>query len=330
MSEYLLEVKDLKKVFPIYSPILKRAIGGVRAVENVSFNLSAGETIGIVGESGCGKTTLGRVITHIYSPTDGRMLFDGKDVVGLGGAALKEHRKNVQMIFQDPYSSLNPKMRVNEMIAEPLWVNNLMSKKEAFERVPELLEIVGLRATDAQKFPHQFSGGQRQRVGIARAIAMNPRLIVADEAVSALDVSIQAQILNLMMDLKKRLGLSYIFISHNLAVIKFVSDKVCVMYLGRVVEMAPKNRLFTNTLHPYTKALLSAAPVADRQHQKNRIIMQGDIPNPANPPSGCVFHERCSECFDLCRTTVPPTVEFEDNHIVACHLYTSREYNHGS
>ena len=325
MNKALLEVKGLKKLFPIHSPILKRVIGNVRAVENMNFTLNAGETMGIVGESGCGKTTLGRVITNIYQPTDGKIFFEGEDVTGISGAKLKEHRKNIQMIFQDPYSSLNPKMRVNEMIAEPFWVNGLLNKKEAFERVPELLDIVGLRESDAEKFPHQFSGGQRQRIGIARAIAMNPRLIVADEAVSALDVSIQAQILNLMMDLKNRLGLSYIFISHNLAVIKFVSDKICVMYLGQVVEMAPKGRLFANTLHPYTKALLSAAPVANRQHKKNRIIMRGDVPNPANPPPGCVFHERCLECFELCKVEAPTTVEFEENHTVACHLYTQKE-----
>ena len=322
MSSTLLEVIGLKKLFPIHSPILKRVIGNVHAVENISFTLNTGETMGIVGESGCGKTTLGRIITHIYPPSDGQIIFDGEDVTEFSGSKLKEHRKNVQMIFQDPYSSLNPKMRVNEIIAEPLWVNGLLSKKDAFVRVGELLDTVGLRKSDSEKFPHQFSGGQRQRIGIARAIAMNPRLIVADEAVSALDVSIQAQILNLMVDLRNRLGLSYIFISHNLAVIKFISDKVCVMYLGHIVEMAPKNEIFTNTLHPYTKALLSAAPVADRQHKKNRIIMTGDVPNPANPPLGCVFHERCPECSELCRTKVPAIVEFEKKHIVACHLYS--------
>jgi len=325
MSEILLEVKELDKVFPVYSPILKRVIGGVVAANKVSFKLNAGETMGIVGESGCGKTTLGRVITNIYKPSGGKIFFDGKEITKLTGAQLKEQRKNVQMIFQDPYSSLNPKMRVNEMVAEPLWVNGFMKKKEAFNKVPELLEMVGLRETDAEKFPHQFSGGQRQRVGIARAIAMNPRLIVADEAVSALDVSIQAQILNLMMELKKKMGLSYIFISHNLAVVRYVSNNVGVMYLGSIVEMAPKKRLFENTLHPYTKALLSAAPVADRQYKMNRIIMHGDVPNPANPPSGCVFHERCSECAGPCRTSIPVTTEIEEGHTVACHIYGQKK-----
>jgi oligopeptide/dipeptide ABC transporter ATP-binding protein len=322
MSEILLEVRDLEKVFPVYSAILQRVIGGVRAVNKVSFKLNAGETIGIVGESGCGKTTLGRVITHIYKPNGGQIFFDNKDVTQMKSAQLKEQRKNVQMIFQDPYSSLNPTMRVVEMVAEPLWVNGLMKKKDALNRAPELLEMVGLRATDAEKFPHQFSGGQRQRVGIARAIAINPRLIVADEAVSALDVSIQAQILNLMMELKKKMGLSYIFISHNLAVVRHTSDNIGVMYLGAMVEMAPKKRLFENALHPYTRALLSAAPVANRQHKKNRIILQGDVPNPANPPSGCVFHMRCSACVEICRTSVPAIKEIEDGHTVACHMYS--------
>jgi oligopeptide/dipeptide ABC transporter ATP-binding protein len=321
MSEILLEVKALNKVFPIYSPILKRVIGGVRAAVDLSFTLKAGETMGVVGESGCGKTTLGRIITHVYKPSSGKLYFDGRDITSLKGVQLKEQRKNVQMIFQDPYSSLNPKMRVNEMVAEPLWVNRLVSKREALRRLPELLDMVGLRESDADKFPHQFSGGQRQRVGIARAIAMNPRLIVADEAVSALDVSIQAQILNLMMELKKKMGLSYIFISHNLAVVKYVSDKIGVMYLGSMVEMAPKKRLFENTLHPYTKALLSAAPVADRHYKMNRIIMKGDVPNPANPPPGCVFHERCSESAEICKLKVPVISELEEGHTVACHLY---------
>lgn len=323
MSEkVLLEVKDLDKVFPIHSPVLKRVIGGVRAACKVSFTLKAGETMGIVGESGCGKTTLGRVITQIYEPTGGQIFFNGEDITQFKGAKLKEHRKNIQMIFQDPYSSLNPKMRVNEIIAEPLWVNGLMSKKDAANHVSALLSMVGLRDSDGEKFPHQFSGGQRQRVGIARAIAMKPQLVVADEAVSALDVSIQAQILNLMMELKKEMGLSYIFISHNLAVIKYVSDNIGVMYLGSIVEMAPKKRLFENTLHPYTKALLSAAPVADRNYKMNRIIMRGDVPNPANPPPGCVFHERCSECMDICKTKIPVLTEIEEGHTVTCHLYS--------
>ena len=321
MNEVLLEVRDLNKIFPIYSPILKRVVGGVRAALNVSFTLRTGETMGIVGESGCGKTTLGRVITHIYEPTGGKIFFDGTDITRIKGAQLKKHRKNIQMIFQDPYSSLNPKMRVRDMLAEPLWVNGLTGKSEALNHVPALLEMVGLRESDAEKFPHQFSGGQRQRVGIARAIAMNPRIIVADEAVSSLDVSIQAQILNLLMELKKKMGLSYIFISHNLAVVRYVSDKVGVMYLGSMVEMAPKKMLFENTLHPYTKALLSAAPVADRKHKANRIIMKGDVPNPADPPEGCVFHERCSECAEVCMKKVPVVTEPEEGHIVACHLY---------
>lgn len=321
MSEVLLEVKHLKKYFPIRSTLLKREIGAVKAVDDVSFFLNAGETIGIVGESGCGKSTLGRVLMKVYQPTAGQIIFDGKDITDLKGAELRENRKKMQMIFQDPYASLNPKMRVRDIVAEPLWVNGLMSKTEAYEKVDELLTTVGLRPTDAPKFPHQFSGGQRQRVGIARAIAMNPKLIIADEAVSALDVSVQAQILNLMMELKSRYNLAYIFISHNLAVVKHISDKVGVMYLGNMMEIAEKNALYGNAKHPYTQALLSAAPVADRTHKNQRIILTGDVPNPANPPKGCPFHTRCSHCMEICKTQKPVFKKVEAAHYVACHLY---------
>ena len=321
MSEVLLEVRNLKKYFPIYSSLLKKQIGNIKAVDGLSFTLNKSETIGIVGESGCGKSTLGRTLMKIYDVTDGEINFDGKDITHIKGAELKEHRKNIQMIFQDPYASLNPKMQVNEIVAEPLWVNGILSKKEAFDKVPELLNTVGLRATDGPKFPHQFSGGQRQRVGIARAIALNPRLIVADEAVSALDVSIQAQILNLMMALKEKYNLAYIFISHNLAVVKHISDKVGVMYLGNMMEMAEKNKLYNNPKHPYTQALLSAAPVAARSYKYKRIILKGDVPNPANPPTGCPFHTRCFQCMDICKTQKPTFKKLEEDHFVACHLY---------
>ena len=295
MSEALLEVKQLKKYFPIRSQLLKREVGAVKAVDGVTFSLNTGETIGIVGESGCGKSTLGRVLMKVYEPTGGEIYFGGRDITRLRGAELKEHRKQIQMIFQDPYASLNPKMRVRDIVAEPLWVNRMMSKEEAYGQVDSLLTTVGLRPTDAPKFPHQFSGGQRQRVGIARAIAMSPRLIVADEAVSALDVSVQAQILNLMMELKAANHLSYLFISHNLAVVKHISDKVGVMYLGNMMEIAEKNLLYHDAKHPYTQALLSAAPVADRTHKSQRIVLKGDVPNPANPPEGCPFHTRCAQ-----------------------------------
>ena len=321
MSENLLTVKHLKKYFPIRSQLLKREIGAVKAVDDVSFSLREGETIGIVGESGCGKSTLGRVLMKVYDPTGGQIVFEGRDMAGMKGAELKEHRKKMQMIFQDPYSSLNPKMRVRDMVAEPLWVNKLMSREEAYGKVDALLETVGLRPTDAPKFPHQFSGGQRQRVGIARAIAMNPKLIIADEAVSALDVSVQAQILNLMMELKAEYHLSYIFISHNLAVVKHISDKVGVMYLGNMMEVAEKNTLYEDARHPYTQALLSAAPVADRTHKSRRIILTGDVPNPANPPKGCPFHNRCSQCKEICKLEKPPFKEHSPGHFVACHLY---------
>ncbi len=321
MSELLFEAVALKKHFPIRSPLLKRITGHIKAVNDVSFTLNAGETIGIVGESGCGKTTLGRVVVRAYAASGGSMRLNGQDVTGITGSKLKEYRKSVQMIFQDPYSSLNPKMRVREMIAEPLWVNGLKSRAEAMEMVPKLLETVGMRATDAQKFPHQFSGGQRQRIGIARAIAMKPSLIVADEAVSALDVSIQAQILNLLMELKKELKLSYMFISHNLAVVKHISDKVGVMYLGGMVEFTEKDVLYSNPLHPYTKALLSAAPVADRSYKMNRIIMRGDVPNPAAPPPGCAFSDRCQSCMDVCRKSAPAYKDTGGGHMVACNLY---------
>ncbi len=321
MSEALLEVKQLKKYFPIRSQLLKREVGAVKAVDGVTFSLNTGETIGIVGESGCGKSTLGRVLMKVYEPTGGEIYFGGRDITRLRGAELKEHRKQIQMIFQDPYASLNPKMRVRDIVAEPLWVNRMMSKEEAYGQVDSLLTTVGLRPTDAPKFPHQFSGGQRQRVGIARAIAMSPRLIVADEAVSALDVSVQAQILNLMMELKAANHLSYLFISHNLAVVKHISDKVGVMYLGNMMEIAEKNLLYHDAKHPYTQALLSAAPVADRTHKSQRIVLKGDVPNPANPPEGCPFHTRCAQCKNICKVEKPAFVKVADMHYVACHLY---------
>jgi len=322
MSDLLLEVKHLKKYFPIQSSLLKRKIGDIRALDDVSFTLKHGESIGIVGESGCGKSTLAKVLMKVYEPTgDGQIVFDGQDITHLGGPELQKHRRRIQMIFQDPQASLNPKMRVRDIVAEPLFVNGVLSKAEAKKRAVELLEMVGLGPGDAAKYPGQFSGGQRQRVGIARAIALRPKLIVADEPTSALDASIQAQILNLMMELKRELGLSYLFISHNLAAVKHISDKVGVMYLGNLVELSPRDELYEKALHPYTKALLSIAPVADIDHRREQVVLTGDVPSPANPPSGCRFHTRCPECFGRCKEERPKLIEVSRAHWVACHLY---------
>ncbi|AEJ44435.1 ABC transporter ATP-binding protein [Alicyclobacillus acidocaldarius] len=321
MSEYVLEVQDLKKYFPIKSGILKRTVGYVRAVDGVSFQVKPGETLGIVGESGCGKSTTGRMIMRLTTPTSGKIILDGQDITHAKGAELRASRRKSQMVFQDPYASLNPRMSVGESIAEPLIVNKVLSKSEAFERAGELLQTVGLRASDINRYPHEFSGGQRQRIGIARALALNPKLIVADEAVSALDVSIQSQILNLLMDLKHQFNLSYLFISHNLAVVRHISDRVGVMYLGHLVEIGPKHSLYQDPLHPYTQALLSAAPEPRRTKRRERIILQGDVPSPANPPSGCPFHTRCPRVMDVCRQTMPKPVQVHPDHWVACHLH---------
>lgn len=322
MAEHLLEVSDLKKHFPITAGIVKRTVGHVKAVDGVSFFMNSGETLGIVGESGCGKSTTGRMIMRLIEPTTGNIVFDGQDISKMNGRQLRESRRKIQMVFQDPYASLNPKMSVGETIAEPLFVNRLMSRKQAFERASHLLETVGLRSTDLNRFPHEFSGGQRQRIGIARAIALNPKLIVADEAVSALDVSIQSQILNLLMDLKNEFNLSYLFISHNLAVVRHISDRVGVMYLGHMVEIGPKSSLYADPLHPYTQALLSAAPEPRRVKRRERIILQGDVPSPANPPKGCPFHTRCPRVMDVCRSVRPEIQEIHPEHFVACHLHS--------
>lgn len=319
-DDILLDVQHINKFFPIYSSLLKLKKGDVQAVSDISFQLGRGETIGIVGESGCGKSTLARVLMHVYTPTgNGKIIFNGRDITHLSGSALKEHRRHIQMIFQDPYASLNPKLSVRSIIAEPLWVNGICTHAEALERVPELLTTVGLNKSDAEKYPHQFSGGQRQRICVARAISVSPELIIADEPTSALDVSIQAQILNLMMDLKKSRGLSYLFISHNLAAVKHISDKVAVMYLGKMVEFADKRDIYRAPAHPYTKALLSVAPVADIEHKRQRIVLAGDVPSPANPPSGCRFHTRCPICDERCKTEEPVYREVAPGHFAACH-----------
>jgi len=318
----MLEVTDLKKYFGIKAGILRRTVGHVRAVDGVSFSLREGETLGIVGESGCGKSTAGKLIMRVLKPTAGRILFDGQDITRLHGSGLRAIRSKFQMVFQDPYASLNPKMSVGEIIAEPMIINQGPSLRSCQERVVHLLEIVGLRADNRDSYPHEFSGGQRQRIGIARALALNPKLIVADEAVSALDVSIQSQILNLIVDLRNEFKLSYIFISHNLAVIRHISDRVGVMYLGRLVELGPKAELYRRPLHPYTEALLSAALEPTRGGRRTRIILEGDVPSPANPPGGCPFHTRCPKAMaGICSEVVPALKEFAPEHQVACHLY---------
>ncbi|MEK3725608.1 ABC transporter ATP-binding protein [Paenibacillus sp. FSL H8-0034] len=321
MSNQLLEVSNLKKYFPIQAGLIRRTIGHVKAIDDVSFQLGYGETLGIVGESGCGKSTLGRMIMRILEPTEGSIVFDQQDITRMHGSTLRRTRRNFQMVFQDPYASLNPKMMVADIIAEPLLVNGIMNRSEASVKVHQLLDLVGLREKDLRKYPHEFSGGQRQRIGIARALSLSPKLIVADEAVSALDVSIQAQILNLMVDLKKEFNLSYIFISHNLSVVKHISNRVGVMYLGHLVEIGGKDSLYQEPLHPYTKALLSSSPVTKRGAKREKIILQGEVPSPANPPQGCPFHTRCPQMMDVCRTVRPQLEEIKPGHYTACHLY---------
>jgi oligopeptide/dipeptide ABC transporter ATP-binding protein len=324
MSKILLEVNNLKEYFPIKAGLLKKTVGYVKAVDGVSVTMNEGETLGIVGESGCGKSTFGRMIMRVLDPTEGKIIFEGRDITNLRGNALRRIRRNFQMVFQDPYASLNPKMMVNEIVTEPLLVNNIMNLKQATEKAKDLLKIVGLRESDMSKYPYQFSGGQRQRIGIARVLALSPKLIVADEAVSALDVSIQAQILNLMSDLKKEFNLSYIFISHNLAVVHHISDRVGVMYLGNLVEIGDKFKVYTKPCHPYTQALIAAVPIAKRNIKRDRIILSGDIPNPANPPKGCPFHTRCPKVMDICRVNKPVLAEVEPGHEIACHLFDNK------
>ncbi|WAH38104.1 ABC transporter ATP-binding protein [Alicyclobacillus dauci] len=322
MSEALLEVQNLKKYFPIQAGLLRRTVGHVKAVDGVTFQVRPGETLGIVGESGCGKSTTGRMIMRVMEPTEGKIVFDGEDITNFQGKRLRDIRRKFQMVFQDPYASLNPRMAIQDIISEPLIVNGVANSKQAAERVAQLLETVGLRADDRSRYPHEFSGGQRQRIGIARALALNPKLIVADEAVSALDVSIQSQILNLMVDLKDEFNLSYIFISHNLAVVRHISDRVGVMYLGHLVELTTKQELYSNPLHPYSEALLSAALQPSRKKKRERIILTGDVPSPANPPTGCPFHTRCPRVMDECRIQRPQLREVTPGHLVACHLHS--------
>ncbi len=315
-----IQINNLVKHFPIIRGIIGRKVGAVKAVDGVSFDIPQGKTLGLVGESGSGKTTVGRTLLRLLEPTKGEFWFDGRNIFKLKSTELREIRRDMQIIFQDPFGSLNPRFPVGEIIGEPLLVHGLGSRKEREGRVRELMEIVGLRPEYLRRYPHEFSGGQRQRIGIARALAMNPKFIVADEPVSALDVSIQSQVINLMQELQEKFNLTYLFIAHDLAVVKHVSDRVAVIYLGKLMEIADNADLFGNPLHPYTQALLSAVPIPDPDVKKQRIILQGDIPSPINPPSGCVFRTRCRYVFEPCSKELPQPVEVSKGHIVWCHL----------
>jgi len=321
VTKPLLKVDGLKKYFPVRKGLLARTVGEVKAVDNVSFYVNEGETLGIVGESGCGKSTTGRMLMRLLEPTDGKVEFEGKDLTSLTTEEMRKMRRDIQMVFQDPYASLNPRHTVGRILEEPLIVHGIGNPKERKRKVNEFLEIVGLSEYHAKRYPHQFSGGQRQRIGIARALMTNPKLIIADEPVSALDVSIQAQVLNLMQDLQREFNLTYIFIAHDLGVVRHISDRVGVMYLGKIVEIADSEQLYSEALHPYTQALLSAVPVPDPEFKKEQILLEGDIPNPADPPTGCTFHTRCPHRMDVCMKAVPSLKEHKTGHSVACHLY---------
>ena len=318
----LLQVKNLKKYFPVTRGVVfQKQIGSVKAVDGITFDVFKGETLGLVGESGCGKSTTGRTILQLYRPTEGGVTFDDIDLVGQKGNALRKLRRRVQMIFQDPYSSLNPRMTVENIIGEPLKVHNIAKGKECAERVQELLSVVGLNPYFANRYPHEFSGGQRQRIGVARALALEPELIIADEPVSALDVSIRAQIMNLLQDLQDEYQVSYLLVAHNLATVRYLANQVAVMYLGEIVEYADTEQLYEEPLHPYTKALFSAALPATPDVQKEEIILTGEVPSPLNPPNGCRFHPRCPWAMDICSQEVPVKKELTPGHMVACHLY---------
>lgn len=320
MSENILEVKELKKYFPIKSGVVQRVVGHVKAVDGISFNIKKGSTFGLVGESGCGKTTAGRTLLRLQENSGGSVIFDGKDIFKLSNKELRAIRPQMQLIFQDPYSSMNPRIPVGEIIGEGVREHKIVPKEELRSYVMDVMQKCGLQPHHIDRYPHEFSGGQRQRICIARAIALKPKVIVCDEAVSALDVSIQAQIINLLKDLQEEYGYSYLFISHDLSVVEHISDEVGVMYLGSLVEKAPKEELFKNPKHPYTKALFSAIPVPDPTVKMNRIVLEGDIPSPANPPTGCKFHSRCQHCMEICKTQAPVYKDYGNDHFVACHL----------
>lgn len=320
MSDYILEARGIRKYFPIKKGFFMREVGQVKAVEEINLSVKRGETLGLVGESGCGKSTLGRTLIRLYEPTAGSIKFDGSDFLNLKGSELRQKRRDIQMIFQDPYASLDSRMTVGQIVEQPFKIHGLLGPAEREIRVKQLLELVGLKASHVNRYPHEFSGGQRQRISIARAVALNPKLIICDEPVSALDVSIQAQVLNLLKDLQERLNLTYIFISHDLSVIEHVCDRIAVMYLGKIVEMASRDELFRNPQHPYTQALMSSIPSIGMGKKKMSKILTGEIPSPINPPSGCTFHPRCAYRIDKCSEVVPEFESIAPEHFKACHV----------
>lgn len=319
-GEILLNVKDLVKHFPIKGGLFGKTVGAVKAVDGVSFFIKEGETLGMVGESGCGKSTTGRVVLRLLEATSGEVWFQDKNVLELGKEEMRSLRRKMQIIFQDPYASLNPRMTIGNIIGEAMEIHGIAKGKDKDEKVAELLETVGLTALHMRRYPHEFSGGQRQRIGVARALAVDPKLIICDEPVSALDVSIQAQVINLMQDLQNKFGLTYLFIAHDLSVVKHISDRVAVMYLGKIVELAEKDELYKNPQHPYTQALLSAIPIPNPTLKRDRIILEGDVPSPVNPPKGCHFHTRCKYAMDICKQEDPNFKDYGTEHYVACHL----------
>ena len=322
-TQKLVEVRGLKMWFPIMRGILQKHVADVKAVDGLNFDVYQGETLGLVGESGCGKSTTGRAILQLYTPTAGSVLFEGRDLVKTKGEDLRKMRRRMQMIFQDPYASLNPRMTVGSIVAEPLEVHNIGSKSERTDRVRELLKVVGLNPYFINRYPHEFSGGQRQRIGVARALAVNPAFIVCDEPISALDVSIQAQVINLLEDLQERFGLTYLFIAHDLSVVRHISDRIAVMYLGKIMELTDRDELYRNPMHPYTQALLSAVPIPDPviEEKRQRIILEGDVPSPVNPPKGCNFSTRCPKALAMCKEQEPEFREYGSGHWVACWLH---------